>query len=238
MSSTPITYQTIGVIHTPFKEKFGTPRQPGLIQQAQGWITFFPPYDQAEAFEGLDGFSHLWLLFDFHLTPNKNFQASVRPPRLGGNTKQGVFATRSPFRPNHIGLSVVANGGWVQKDKKLVLQVSGVDLVDQTPILDIKPYLPYCESLPQATGGFAVAAPQPSLQVKWTPEALNQLKQCELDEDFQTLASAVLSQDPRPAYQHGQDTLEGGLLLQETNLKYRVEKNQLTIFSVEKVSSN
>lgn len=234
MSSTPVTYQTIGLIHTPFKEKFGTPRQPGLVPQAKGWIEFFPPYNQAEAFEGLTGFSHLWLLFDFHLTPDKEFQASVRPPRLGGNTKQGVFATRSPFRPNSIGLSVVENEGWVEKEEQHVLQVKGVDLVDRTPILDIKPYLPYCENLPQAIGGFAGKAPQAILQVIWSPEALAQMQEHELDKDFQTLANAVLSQDPRPAYQHGQNTPEGGLFLDEINIKYRVEKNQLTIFGLEK----
>ena len=213
-----------GGAHTFYRE-IRNPRQPGLIQEAKGWLEFFPPFAQPEAFEALEGFSHLWVIFDFHKVPARDFQASVRPPRLGGNAKVGVFyATRSPFRPNRLGLSVVENEGWVERANKRMLQVGGVDLVDQTPILDVKPYLPYCEALPQARGGYAERAPLPRLTVSWHEGAIQDLSRHPTTEAFKTLIQSVLEQDPRPAYRHSDGEHTGGVLLGGFNIRYRLEK--------------
>jgi tRNA-Thr(GGU) m(6)t(6)A37 methyltransferase TsaA len=149
----------IGVISTPFKQKFGIPRQPGLAPAALGVIDITAPYDDINAFRGLEQFSHLWLLFHFHKHADKNWSPLIRPPRLGGNEKIGVFASRSTFRPNGLGQSVVKLNE-VSKDKgKVTITVSGVDLLDQTPIIDIKPYIPYSDSIPKAQAGYASEAP-------------------------------------------------------------------------------
>ena len=150
-----ITMHTIAHIRTDLPEKFGVPRQSGLVPQLQGTIVFEPDYRNPDALRGLEGFSHLWLIFRFHRAEREGWSPTVRPPRLGGNRRMGVFATRSPFRPNNLGLSCVKLEG-VCRDEKLgpVIRVSGADLVDGTPILDIKPYLPYADCPRDATGGF------------------------------------------------------------------------------------
>ena len=150
-----ITMHTIAHIRTDLPEKFGVPRQSGLVPQLQGTIVFEPDYRNPDALRGLEGFSHLWLIFRFHRAEREGWSPTVRPPRLGGNRRMGVFATRSPFRPNNLGLSCVKLEG-VSRDEKLgpVIRVSGADLVDGTPILDIKPYLPYADCPRDATGGF------------------------------------------------------------------------------------
>jgi tRNA (adenine37-N6)-methyltransferase len=137
-----IAFTPIGIVHSPFKEKFGVPRQPGIATAARATLELLPPYDREEALEGLSGFSHVWLVFVFHATAAQGWQPSVRPPRLGGNVRVGVFASRSMFRPNPIGLSVVELEGYGREDGRLVLHVKGADLIDGTPVLDIKPYIP------------------------------------------------------------------------------------------------
>ena len=235
MSEHLYTYQQIGIAHTPFNEKFGTPRQPGLVKEAQGQIEIFAPFNRVDAFLGLEAFSHIWLLFHFHLTPQKDFQSTVRPPRLGGNERVGVFASRSPFRPNRIGQSLVKLLEIQHRDNKITLLVEGIDLVDQTPILDIKPYLPYCESQPQASGGFASNAPQAKLSVSWSPASETQKKTLQLNEQTIALIEAVLSQDPRPGYQKGEAGQEGGLTINNFNVRYEIRATQLKIKSIENI---
>jgi len=235
MSGNNYTYQKIGIARTPFNEKFGTPRQPGLVKEAQGHIEILSPFNRVDAFSGLEQFSHIWLLFHFHLTPSKDFQSTVRPPRLGGNKRVGVFASRSPFRPNHIGQSLVRLLEIQHHDKKIVLVVEGIDLVDQTPILDIKPYLPYCESVPKATGGFAPNAPSNQLKVSWSTISQTQRHALQINEQTQSLIEAVLSQDPRPGYQKGDTQQNGGVTLNNINIKYEIIDGVLMIQSLKSV---
>ncbi len=191
----------IGIYHGPFKEKFGTPRQPGLVKAAQGTIQLHPEYAIEEAFRGIEGFSHLWLIFQFHQA--KDWSPTVRPPRLGGNTRMGVFATRSPFRPNNLGLSLVENKG-ISKDKShVMLHVAGADLVDGTPIFDIKPYLPEVECIPNATAGWTDSVTKKELlTVEFSELALKQIAEQKKykKNHLMQLITEVLSLDPRPSY--------------------------------------
>ena len=192
-----VTMRPIGRIESCFGEKFGTPRQSGLVPGARGRVVFskdVPP----GACRGLEEFSHVWIVFLFDQVREEETRWFVRPPRLGGNEKKGVFATRSPFRPNRIGLSLVA----LESVGDEALEVSGLDLVDGTVVLDIKPYLPYVEALPEAVGGFAKEAPV-ALQVDFSEEARRGLNEKEM-----VLISQVLSVDPRPAY-HDDERIYG-----------------------------
>lgn len=199
-----ITFSPIAKIHSPYKEKFAVPRQPGLVPSAKAQIEILPPYDDINAFSDLVGFSHIWLVFVFHKNKEQSdnkWNATVRPPRLGGNKRIGVFATRSPSRPNPIGLSLVKFNGIRTIKGKLFLEVSNIDLVDQTPIIDIKPYLPYADSKPDALASFAQSEPEQSLTVQFNE--VSQARLSTLKGDYpklQQLISEVLQQDPRPAY--------------------------------------
>lgn len=192
--------QPVGVIRSPWKEKFAIPRQPGLIEDGDGELHLHAPWNQEVMLRGLESFSHLWVIFIFHQTASQ-WHPTVRPPRLGGNTRVGVFATRSPFRPNPIGLSLVRFKGSERRGKTLVLHLGSVDLLDGTPVLDIKPYLPFAESLPEASGGFAEQPPPAEMQIRFSAEAEQQLARYQ--PRYPTLRrflSQVLAQDPRPAY--------------------------------------
>ena len=186
----------IGHIHTDFPSKFGIPRQSGLVQALKATITFEPEYRNPEAFRGLEEFSHIWLLWKFSKSEKSHWSATVKPPRLGGKKRMGVFATRSPYRPNDIGLSSVRLEK-ITFDSKLgpVLHVAGADLMDGTPIYDIKPYITYADCHPQATEGFAGAVKERELQVEFPPELLKLYP-----EEKQEAILGVLKQDPRPAY--------------------------------------
>ncbi len=185
----------IAKIHTPFREKFGIPRQSGLAS-VPGEIVFEKPYRNPDALRGLEGFSHLWLIFSFSESVREDFSPTVRPPRLGGNRRMGVFATRSPFRPNAIGLSCVRLEKIEQTEKGPVIHVRGADLLDGTPILDIKPYLPLADCHPEATGGFAEAVADYALTVQ-IPDGI---KARIAPEDLSVI-SEILAEDPRPSYQ-------------------------------------
>ena len=195
----------IAIIHTAFGEKFGIPRQSGLVPELTGRIVFAPEYRDPEALRGLEGFSHLWLIWEFSGNLGHPWSPTVRPPRLGGNQRLGVFATRSPFRPNPIGLSCVRLEA-IEKtvEEGTVLLVSGADLMDGTPIYDIKPYLPYTDCIPEAVGGFAAERPQAALTVRFAPEAA-----AALPEKLREALAAVLAQDPRPRYQDDPDRVYG-----------------------------
>lgn len=190
----------IGVIRSCFKEKFGIPRQPGLVDAAEAALELLPPYDRAEAVRGLDGFSHVWLIFGFHATAGQGWRPTVRPPRLGGNTRLGVFATRSTFRPNPLGLSVVRLAG-IDTEAGVRLRLAGVDLLDGTPVYDIKPYLPYADAVPTAQGGFAPDNPATPVAVTFSAQAERQLQLLQRERPrLRELVSELLAYDPRPAY--------------------------------------
>jgi len=193
----------IGVCRSPYTDKFGIPRQPRLVTAAEADILLLPPYDREEAFSALDGFSHVWLLFLFHDDCLKaGWRPMVRPPRLGAQTKVGVFASRSPYRPNPIGLSAVPHQGLARTREGLSLRVAGADLLDGTPILDIKPYVPYADAIPDARGGFAVSPPPARFEVLFSPsaEAAVAAQDPKGDLRLRALIQQVIGQDPRPGY--------------------------------------
>ena len=228
-----INTQPIGKINTPYREKFGIPRQPGLVKSAQGKITFFKAFNDPNYLRGIEQFSHLWLLFHFHQTADKGHSPLVRPPRLGGNQKLGVFATRSTFRPNSIGMSVVEFGAVSYQNKQLCLIVKGIDLLDGTPILDIKPYIPYADNIPQAYGGMAQHSPE-VMAVTFTEQAGRQLSSLEqVYPTLRLLIQEVLSQDPRPAY-HKDSHIDKiyGIALYDLNIQWQVIDQQNIVLAI------
>ena len=192
----------IGVVHSIFKKKFGIPRQPGLVSEAGAKIELIPPFNNEQFVRGLEGFSHIWVLFLFHASADEGWKSTVRPPRLGGKKRVGVFASRSPFRPNPIGLSAVELEGISFEKGKVFLHVKGVDILDGTPVIDIKPYLSYSDSIADARGGYAPSAPGRPFEVLFSDEAeLRILREEEGGDDrLRELIIDILSHDPRPAY--------------------------------------
>lgn len=188
--------EIIARIRNAYDEKFGVPRQSGLAEEVSSTIVFEEKYRVAEALRGIEEFSHLWLIWAFDRTAREDWSPTVRPPRLGGNKRVGVFATRSPFRPNSIGLSCVRLTGVEKTAEGTVLKVAGADLVNGTPIYDIKPYLPYADCRPEATGGFTDTAEKRRVEVRFSPAAEKALDAGEKRE-----LEAVLKEDPRPGYQ-------------------------------------
>ncbi|AIR04610.1 tRNA (adenine(37)-N6)-methyltransferase [Cedecea neteri] len=232
---TEFQFAQIGVIRSPYKEKFAVPRQPGLVKDGGGELRLLAPYNQADAVRGLEAFSHLWLLFVFHQTMEGGWRPTVRPPRLGGNARMGVFATRSTFRPNPIGMSLVElKSIHCQKDE-VILQLGSLDLVDGTPIVDIKPYLPFAEAVPDARAGYAQQAPQAEMNVTFTPEV--QLQLAGLEGRYPHIARficQVLAQDPRPAYRKGEDVGKTyAVLLLDFNVRWRVTEQGFEVFALE-----
>lgn len=220
----------IGHIETDFKEKFGIPRQSGLVKESKGRIVFDKAYNVPEAFRGLEEFSHIWVLWQFSESLRETWSPTVRPPLLGGNKRMGVFATRSPFRPNSIGLSALKlDSVEISDTKGVVLHVSGADLLDGTPIYDIKPYLPYADSIPDAIGGFTENLGERRLEVDF-PHELYQ----KISENKRTALVAVLSADPRPSYQHDPER-EYGMSFAEYEVKFKVDGQRLTVIAVKGV---
>lgn len=223
--------EPIGVIRSCFNEKFGTPRQAGLVNAALGRIELFPPYDLPEAWSGLDGFSHLWVIFLFNQTADQGWKPTVRPPRLGGNKRVGVFATRSNFRPNPLGLSVVKLESVREVGGSVEIRVSGLDMIDGTPVLDIKPYVPYADAIPDATGGFADTAPEVTLTVVLAPDVE---VFCAPRPGLKKLLVETLALDPRPAYHaESQPDRTYGTTLNGVNFKWRVRETVADVFGVE-----
>lgn len=220
----------IAHIETPYKEKFGVPRQPGLVE-CEARVVFEPEYRIPEAVRGLEDFDYLWLIWQFHLIGERSpltshlspWKPTVRPPRLGGNKRVGVFATRSPFRPNPIGLSCVR---LLRIEAGPVLVIQGADLVDGTPILDIKPYLPYTDSHPEARSGFAPDAPAAALSVEDPDGVL-----APLPADLREALCQSLAQDPRPHYQDDADRIYA-MLFDRWEVRFCVKDNKLTIISL------
>lgn len=221
---TSFSFEQIGTIHSPYKEKFAVPRQPGLVQDGGGELHLHAPYNQPEAIRGLEDFSHLWVMFIFHQTMDGGWRPTVRPPRLGGNIRTGVFATRSTFRPNPLGMSLVELRGIRCQGQSVILQLGSLDLVDGTPVVDIKPYLPFAESHPEARAGFAQHAPQADMPVEFLPQAESQLaKNAGKYPHLRRFITQVLGQDPRPAYRKGESTeRDYAVRLLEFNVRWRV----------------
>jgi tRNA (adenine37-N6)-methyltransferase len=218
----------IGHLITCYPEKFGVPRQPGLVPGALAELHFTPEHRRAEAVRGLEGFSHVWLITQFHLVPEEAVQHVVRPPRLGGNERLGVFATRSPFRPNRLGLSLVKLDAVILNEPQSPrLKLSGIDCVSGTPVYDIKPYLPYCESIPDARAGFAPTAPEPC-HVLWAAT------HPELSQADQLLIQQTLSLLPVPAYLDAAEGRVHGMKLGCWNVRFRHSPDGLQVIELEK----
>ena len=215
----------IAHIKTDFKTKFGIPRQSGLVD-LESLIVFEPEYRNEDALRGIEDFSHLWLIWSFSKAERDGWSPTVRPPRLGGNKRMGVFATRSPFRPNSIGLSSVKLLGLEKTEKGTALRVSGADLMNGTPIYDIKPYLPYTDSHPDAKGGFADERLKDSLEVNFPPELLGKIP-----ENKREAVISLLSQDPRPHYINDDERIYG-FEFADFEIKFKVKDNLLTVIDV------
>ena len=222
-----VNIRIIARMHSDFSTKFGIPRQSGLVESLRSTIVFEPEFRNADALRGIEDFSHLWIIWQFSEAVRQGWSPTVRPPRLGGNTRMGVFATRSPFRPNAIGLSSVKLNR-IEETAHLgtVLHVSGADLLDGTPIFDIKPYLPYTDAHPDATGGFTDTAGDFLLNVHFPPTLLSLLP-----EDKRDAAIGVLSHDPRPSYQRSPERIYS-LSFAGYDIRFTVEENVLTVKEV------
>ncbi len=224
-----IQMKVIARIRSDFPTKFGIPRQSGIVPVVST-IVFEPEYRVDEALRGIEGYSHLWLIWEFSQAVREDWSPTVRPPRLGGNTRMGVFATRSPFRPNPIGLSSVRLVGMEKTEEGTVLLVEGADLCDGTPILDIKPYLPFTDSHPDAVGGFSDPVREKELRVEISPELLEKVPENKRD-----ALQKVLAHDPRPSYQHDPERVYG-MAFAGMEVKFRVDGDLLTVAAVEKTN--
>ena len=225
-----VTIKPIAKMHSDFATKFGIPRQSGLVEQLRSTIVFEPEFRNPDALRGIAEFSHLWLIWQFSEAVRTEWSPTVRPPRLGGNTRMGVFATRSPFRPNNLGLSSVKLLGVEHTEEfGTVLHVGGADLMDGTPIFDIKPYIPYGDCHPEATGGFTDKAGEFLLEVDF-PENLLVM----LPEEKRDAAIGVLSHDPRPSYQRKPDRIYG-LNFAGYDIRFTVNEDKLAVVEVNKV---
>lgn len=221
--------EIIARIYTDFKEKFGIPRQSGIAKELVGRIVFEPKYRVPEALRGIDGYSHLWLIWQFSEAQRNGWSPTVRPPRLGGNKRMGVFATRSPFRPNPIGLSSVQLLGIEHSDTDGdILIVGGADILNGTPIYDIKPYLAYTDSHPDAVCGFSDPVREYSLKVEVSDKALSLV-----EEDKRTSLLEILRQDPRPSYQEDTER-EYGFKFADLEVFFKVNGDTLTVTDIKK----
>lgn len=226
----------IGTVRSPYGQKFAVPRQGLIAGHTPAYLVFDPPYDTRQAFKGLEGFSHLYVLFIFHQVPAGPFKSTVRPPRLGGNTRLGVFATRSPFRPSRLGLSLVRLEEIEETAPDRVrLRISGADILDGTPIVDIKPYIPFVDCIPGASGGFASSQPS-GIEVVLSPEVRQRLTE-DLGDRAVANIIEILSQDPRPAYKGAEDGKDYYARLYGYDLRFRVEQHRLQVVGLVRIES-
>lgn len=224
-----VEMQVIAYIHNDFKTKFGLPRQSGLVEEIPSVIVFEPPFRDPAAFRGIEDYSHLWLVWQFSEAKKEHWSATVRPPRLGGNRRMGVFATRSPYRPNPIGLSSVTLTDVVMDEKNgPLLYVTGADLMDGTPILDIKPYLAFTDSHPEADGGFAAAIDPYRLEVDFPAELLEKIPK-----EKRNALLGALREDPRPSYQEDPERIYG-LAFGSFDVRFSVREGRLIVVEVKK----
>ena len=224
-----VAIQVIARMKSDFSSKFGIPRQSGLVNELRSTIVFEPEFRNSDALRGMEDFSHLWLIWQFSEAVRSGWSPTVRPPRLGGNTRMGVFATRSPFRPNNLGLSCVRLVGLEQtKEYGTVIHVAGADLLDGTPIFDIKPYIPYADAHPDALGGFTTGAGDFLLDVVFPEKLLQQLPK-----EKQEAAIGVLAHDPRPSYQKDSDRVYG-LQFAGFDIRFTVREKTLTVTEIQR----
>ncbi|WP_032080550.1 tRNA (N6-threonylcarbamoyladenosine(37)-N6)-methyltransferase TrmO [Vibrio fluvialis] len=228
------TIEPIAVIESPYKEKFAIPRQPRLVPSATARVKLLGESNCPEAVRGIEQFSHLWLLFLFDQNLQAGWKPTVRPPRLGGNERIGVLASRSTFRPNGIGMSAVELRGVSKQSDQIYLDLGSVDLVDGTPIIDIKPYIPYSDSIADAQGGYAEAEPEQA-EVTFSAAALETLQRLPDGQVQQAVIGEVLAQDPRPAYKKNKpDMKEYAVNLYDLNVKFMVNGNLVTVTAIER----
>ncbi|MFV0488000.1 MAG: tRNA (N6-threonylcarbamoyladenosine(37)-N6)-methyltransferase TrmO [Vibrio fluvialis] len=228
------TIEPIAVIESPYKEKFAVPRQPRLVPSATARVKLLGESNCPEAVRGIEQFSHLWLLFLFDQNLQAGWKPTVRPPRLGGNERIGVLASRSTFRPNGIGMSAVELRGASKQGDQIYLDLGSVDLVDGTPIIDIKPYIPYSDSIADAQGGYAEAEPEQA-EVTFSAAALETLQRLPNGQMQQAVIGEVLAQDPRPAYKKNKpDMKEYAVNLYDLNVKFMVNGNLVTVTAIER----
>ena len=218
--------KVVARMRSDFQQKFGIPRQSGLVEELKSTIVFEPEFRNPDALRGLEGFSHVWLVWEFSQARRADWSPTVRPPRLGGNQRLGVFATRSPFRPNPIGLSCVKLLGVEQTREGPVIHVAGADLLDGTPIYDIKPYLPYADCKPEAVGGFASAPKEATLIVHIPEEFVEKIPPAKRE-----ALIGVLAQDPRPSYQEDPERVYG-MAFGGIEVKFRVAGSDLTVCDI------
>jgi tRNA-Thr(GGU) m(6)t(6)A37 methyltransferase TsaA len=232
---TEFSFKPIGTIHSCFPEKFGIPRQPGLAPDATAVLDIHQPYQNHEAFRHLELFSHIWILFVFHRCLRAEWKATVRPPRLGGNRRVGVFASRSGFRPNPIGQSAVELISIKKSPGKISLHLAGIDLLDGTPVLDIKPYLPYADSLPQARHGFAPSPPPKAMPVRFSDQAAQTCRVLESQSypRMERLIVDLLAMDPRPGYAPGSKRRAFGMRLWDLNIRFEAHDGYIEVTSIE-----
>ncbi|KGJ93502.1 tRNA (N6-threonylcarbamoyladenosine(37)-N6)-methyltransferase TrmO [Thalassotalea sp. ND16A] len=230
------SFAPVAIVHSPYKQKFAIPRQPGLVTAAHGKIELLMDAPHQQVLRDIEQHSHLWLIFVFHATAEHGWKPLVKAPRLGGNKKTGVFATRSTFRPNPIGMSVVKFDGISKMGQNLALDVSGLDLLDGTPIIDIKPYIPYSDSITSATSIMAPSAESTVIDIEFSDGAKQQLQHCSTQyRDLPLFIEQVLSQDPRPAYKKTNlQCQEYGMSLYDLNIRWQIQENQCLVLSVEK----
>lgn len=233
-----LQYQAIGYVQSPYKQKFAIPRQPNIVPEVSGEIVLSGEFADPNVLRHIDQFSHLWLLFHFHETAGQGWSPTVQPPRLGGKERVGVFASRSPFRPNSVGMSAVKNLGHVSHRGKLIITVGGLDLLDGTPIIDIKPYLPYADCLTDANGGYAERTPASELSVVYCRDAQRQLADLQTRyPQLQNIITSVLKQDPRPAWRVKEnDDKQYGITLYDLNIKWRVDEKNIVVSSISALS--
>ncbi len=213
----------IGVIHSCFKEKFGIPRQAGMVSAAVAQLELFPPYNRQEMVRNLEQFSHIWVQFIFHQTLSSGWKATVRPPLLGGKQRVGVFASRTPHRPNHLGLSAVRLEGIDCQPGHCLFHLSGVDFLDQTPVIDVKPYLPYSDAVPTAVAAAYAHGEQPAVSIRFSEQAKAFCDELQLrnGRDLRQLIIQLIRHDPRPASQRGRRS-HFGMRLWDVNVRWRV----------------
>lgn len=227
-----MVFDSVGVFLSVYKEKFGTPRQSGLVSQAQGKIVLTDKFANADYISGIESFSHLWVLFYFNQSESIPSKRMARPPRLGGNKKVGVFASRTNFRPNNIGMSVVKLERVTINKDSIEINVTGADIIDQTPILDIKPYIPYADIIDDAAGGYASERPTPVLQIN--DKTIG--KVFSLSDSLRRMIHNVISLDPRPAYRRDRvDEKIYGMTIGEYEVKWKVEGEEAILLSIEPV---
>jgi len=222
--------EPVGVIHSCFTEKFGIPRQPGLVKSATASLELLPRFNREEMIRGLEGFSHIWVHFLFHQTVDEGWKATVRPPGLGGKKRVGVFATRSPHRPNHMGISAVKLVAVRKVKTRFMLDLSGIDFLDRTPVFDIKPYVVYSDSIGSATGGYSTGEGSADISLQFSEQAMEfcQIYEQQTGRKIAQLIEEMIWHDPRPASQKGTRN-RFGMLLWDVNIRWQVEGTVFTV---------